>query len=187
MAKIEKPKKRKHKKKAFTPTEVEKLRDACDSLRDRALLEVMLSTWCRVAEIHRMDIADINGDAITVTGKGEKERIVYLNPKAMLAVEKYIESRTDNDPALFVSEKGSHYRLAISGLEIAVRKLGKRAGVANTHPHRFRRTGATLALKAGMRIEAVSHLIGHESIETTQIYLDINEQEMKQAHDKYVI
>lgn len=187
MARIEKPKKRKHKKKAFTAMEVERLRDSCKDIRERAIVEMLLSTWCRVSEMVGMDIADINENAITVLGKGRKERTVYLNSKARLALNKYLETRNDNSPALFVSYNRPHNRLLMSQFEKTMRDLGQRANVENTHPHRFRRTGATMALKGGMRIEAVSHLLGHESIETTQIYLDINEDEMKQAHDKYVV
>ena len=185
MFKVEKPKTRKKQKKAFTRMECEQLRNACKSLRDKALIEVMLSTWCRVSEIAGMNIADIEGDQMTVIGKGEKERIVYLNARAQYALRAYLSSRKDNNSALFVSERG-YSRLQKSGIESAMRKLGASAGVENTHPHKFRRTGATMALRSGMPIEKVSHLLGHESIETTQIYLSIEEDEAKQAHQKYV-
>lgn len=187
MYKVDKPKQRKKKKKAFTPMECELIRNGCKNLREKAIIEVLLSTWCRVSEITQMDIADIEGDSITVVGKGEKERIVYINSKAQLAIKNYIESRNDKSPALFVSLDKPHDRMKISGIEIIVREIGKRVGVENTHPHRFRRTGATFALRSGMPIEKVSFLLGHESIDTTQIYLDINEDEAKQAHKKYVV
>lgn len=167
--------------------ECERLRDNCTSLREKAIVETLLSTWCRVSEIERMNISDICGDQITVVGKGEKERIVYLNSKAILSLSNYLDSRDDKNDALFVSFNKPHDRLLKSSIESTMRELGNRAGVANVHPHRFRRTGATMALKSGMPIEKVSRLLGHESIETTQIYLDINEDEIHQAHKKWVV
>lgn len=186
MYKVDKPKQRKKKKKAFSSMECELIRNSCDNLREKAIVEVLFSTWSRVSEIEQMDISDIEGDSLTVVGKGKKERIVYLNSKAQLAIKNYLENRDDNNPALFVSFDKPYNRLLKSSIEKTVREIGKRAGVENVHPHRFRRTGATIALRSGMPIEKVSFLLGHESIETTQIYLDINEDEVKQAHKKYV-
>lgn len=186
MFKVEKPKERKQKKKAFTSMECELLRDSCTNLRDKAIIEVLLSTWCRVSEIVQMNISDIRGDEITVVGKGEKERVVYLNSKAILAIKNYLNSRTDNNDALFVSRYAPYERVNVRGIEDLIKKIGKKAGVQDAHPHKFRRTGATMALRSGMPIEKVSYLLGHESIDTTQIYLDINEYEVKQSHQKYV-
>lgn len=186
MLKLTAPKIRKQKKKAFTQMECEMIRNSCESLREKALVEVMLSTWCRVSELVGMNISDINGKKIIVTGKGDKQRTVYLNDKAILAINNYLESRTDRNDALFVGCKGDYKRLTKEGIEIIVGKIGKRARVDNVHPHRFRRTGATFALRSGMRIETVSYLLGHESIKTTQIYLDMDENEAEMAHIKYV-
>lgn len=186
MNRVEKPKERKKKKKAFSSLECEQIRNGCITLRDKAIVEILFSTWCRVSEVEAMNIADIKGDEITVLGKGQKERIVYLNAKAQLAVRNYIDSREDKQEALFVSYLKPHDRLGASAIETFVRELGKQINVNNVHPHRFRRTGATMALRSGMPIEKVSYLLGHESIETTQIYLDINDEETKQAHKKYV-
>lgn len=187
MLKLDPPKRRKHKKKAFTPMEVELLRNACATPRERAIIEVLLSTWCRVSEVANMDIDDINDTAMTVLGKGEKERTVYLNSKAVLALQLYLSSRKDTDDALFVSSRSNVHRLSDDGIYNVVKKIGKRAGVTNVHPHRFRRTGATFALKAGMSIDKVSYLLGHDSIETTQIYLDLIEDDARAAHMKYVV
>lgn len=187
MYKVDKPKQRKKKKKAFSSMECELIRNACENLREKAIIEVLFSTWCRVSEVEQMDILDIDGDSLTVVGKGKKERTVYLNSKAQLAIKRYCESRNDNSAALFVSFDKPYNRLLKSSIEKTVREIGKRAGVDNAHPHRFRRTGATVALRSGMPIEKVSLLLGHTSIETTQIYLDINEDEVKQAHKKYVV
>lgn len=182
--KINIPKKR---KKAFTEYEIEVMRNNLTTLRDKALFEVLLSTWCRVSEVEGMNISDIkNGDTIEVLGKGQKYRQVYFNPKAKLAIENYLASRTDKNDALFVSLDKPYSRIKKSGIEILIRKLGRKSGVENSHPHRFRRTGATLALRKGMPIELVSKILGHESIETTQIYLDISEREVENAHRKYM-
>lgn len=186
MFKVEKPKHRKQKKKAFSEMECELLREGCETLRDKAIIEILFSTWCRVSEVYQMDIMDIENDEITVIGKGKKERIVYLNSKAQLAIKNYLDSRTDSNPALFVSYDKPYDRLGVSTYEKMIRELGKKLNIPNAHPHRFRRTGATMALRGGMPIETVSHLLGHESLETTQIYLDVDEQDMKLAHKKYV-
>ena len=174
---------------------------------------MLLSTWVRVSEIAKIQIDDIQGSKITVIGKGDKEREVYLNPRAELAVKNYLAERSDKNPHLFprakyagdvktmckgrrrkkqhewhkypdlVDEEGHTDASTVEGI---VRNIGKRAGVNNVHPHRFRRTGATMALRAGMPLLQVSKLLGHEQISTTQIYLDISDQELMQAHEKYV-
>ncbi|MCQ2549904.1 MAG: tyrosine-type recombinase/integrase [Lachnospiraceae bacterium] len=187
MLKVEKPKVRKIKKKAFSTLECEMIRNGCRNSRERAIVEVLFSTWCRVSELAQMNISDIEGDELTILGKGKKERIVYLNAKAQLAIKNYLDEREDDTDYLLCSLDKPYDRLKVSGVEIVIRNLGKRIGVDNCHPHRFRRTGATLALKGGMPIEKVSYILGHESIETTQIYLDINEEEAKLAHKKYVV
>lgn len=174
------------KKHAFTELEIEKLRNLVTDTRDRAILEVLLSTWCRVSEVEGMNKKDIKGDHIEVLGKGQKTRIVYLNAKALVALEEYLATRTDDNEALFVSKDKPYDRLKKSQIEKLIREYGKECGIEKCHPHRFRRTGATFALRRGMPIEQVSKLLGHESIETTQIYLDISESELASAHKKYV-
>lgn len=186
MNRVESIKPEKKKKKAFSEMEVEKIREGTRNLRDKALVEVMFSTWCRISELAGMKISDIEGNSMTVLGKGRKERVVYLNSKAMLALDKYIKSRDDGNDALFVSLQKPHETLDIPGIGIAIRGLGRRLGIENCHPHRFRRTGATMALRSGMPIAQVSQILGHESVATTQIYLDISEKEARQAHEKYV-
>lgn len=177
------PKVKKH---AFSEIEIELLRNKITDLRDKALLEVLLSTWCRVSEISNMNVEDIKSDnSMEVLGKGQKMRKVYLNAKAIVAIDDYLKSRTDSNKALFVSKDKPYNRLKNSAIEIITRNYGKDCGIENCHPHRFRRTGATLALKRGMPIEQVSTILGHESIETTQIYLDISEDDVAMAHRKY--
>lgn len=187
MLKVESIRTEKKKKKAFKEEEIEKIKDGCTNERDRCLIEVMLSTWCRVSELSDMKISDINEDGtMYIMGKGEKERIVYLNAKAKYQIEKYLSTRNDNEEWLFVSlQKRKDRKLHQSGIEIVTRELGKKVGVEDCHPHRFRRTGATFALRAGMPIENVSRILGHNSIETTQIYLDIDDKQVKASHEKY--
>lgn len=186
MLRVESIKKEKKKKKAFTEEDIEKIRDGCQNDRDRCLIEVMLSTWCRVTELSQMKISDIKQDgSMVVFGKGEKERTVYLNAKAKYQIQKYLESRTDNNEWLFVSLDKPFERLHASGIEIVTRQIGKKVNVSNCHPHRFRRTGATFALRNGMKVEDVSRILGHESIATTQIYLDIDDKAVQINHEKY--
>lgn len=211
MAKVEPIKETKKKKKAYTNMDLEKIRYACEDEMDRALVEVLISTWARISEIASIKISDIDGNKIIVHGKGDKYRMVYLTAKAQLAIKAYLEKRNDDAPLLFPKGRPAK-ELIKSGiktkdlhlwwtspenisdgerdpgsLESRIRKIGKRAGVENVHPHRFRRTGATMALRAGMPLMEVSQILGHESVGTTQIYLDIDNQQLESTHEKYVI
>lgn len=213
MLKVDAVKTTKTKKKAFDQMELEKLRDKCKSKRETAILETLISTWARVSEIVQIRIDDINGNHLTVHGKGAKDREVYLNAKAILAISNYLNERSDCNPYLFprakyagdvkAMSKGQRRatecqwytdpkmvddsrHMDASSLEGIVRSIGKRAEVTGVHPHRFRRTGATMALRNGMPLIQVSKLLGHENIGTTQIYLDISDEELEQAHRKYV-
>lgn len=214
MNKIDAIKVTKKKKKAFTQMELEQMRYACRTSRETAIFEVLLSTWCRVSELAEMRIADMHGDAVTVHGKGDKFRECYLNAKAQIAIQRYLADRDDENPYLFprakfagnMSKMGGtsvekmslpkwymhkeqvdeERRIDVGTIESIIRAIGKRAGVAGAHPHRFRRTGATMALRSGMPLIQVSKLLGHEQIDTTQIYLDISDEELMQAHKKYV-
>jgi site-specific recombinase XerD len=176
----------------FSEEEMEKLRNATNDIRERAILEFFFSTACRVSEVAGLNLSDIDFPEHTakVLGKGQKERIVYLNAKAMLYLKQYIETRTDDCAAVFIAKtfnSKKHPRpLAISGLEIIMRDLGKRAGVHNVHPHRFRHTAATYALRRGMPIEQVQQMLGHEKIDTTLIYAKINNDSLKANHHKYL-
>lgn len=208
--KIDRIKSEKKQKEAFTEMECEKLRAACKTAHERAVIEMLLSTGCRVTELVGIRIDDIEGDRTIVHGKGEKDRYVYLNAKALYAVESYLSERSDTNPYLFpaaissrltTQAKGPHDLLHwyknpeligegkrhSDSIGDLVRKIGKRAGVEKTHPHKFRRTCATMALYRGMPVEQISKMLGHESLATTQIYLDLNEDELKHAHKKYVV
>lgn len=187
VAKIGKVRIEKRVKKAFRDIEIEKLRyGAREDIRLYAIIEVMLSTGCRISEISQMNIQDLDGDEIIVHGKGKKERPVYLNAKARLALEEYLSSRDDDNPALFVTHDKPHSRLSISGIGSDIRTLGRKCGVHDTHPHRFRRTAATMAINRGMPIEQVQLMLGHESIETTTIYAVSAQESVKVSHKKYM-
>lgn len=212
MSKIDQLKVVKQQKKAFTEIEVEMLRDQCRSNRERAIIEILLSTGCRVSELVNIKLSEIDGDTILVHGKGQKDRNVYLNAKSQLAIQKYLEERRDTSPYLFPSsivracDKNETSRKMKSArvdwyknpeivsidnhvdkgvVESIIRKRGRKVGI-HAHPHKFRRTCATFALRSGMPIEQVSKMLGHEDIGTTQRYLDLKESELKSAHERYV-
>lgn len=187
LERIKAPKKKKF---AFTDLEVETIRSVCQNERDRVIVEVLLSTGCRISEFVNAKISDIETDSMTVIGKGNKYRKTYLNAKAQVAIKQYLECRSDDNPYLMPGRSlyGKNDKHMDKGTaEAIVRDIGKRAGVKNVHPHRFRRTCATFALRRGMPLAQVSQMLGHESIATTQIYLDIDEKELKAAHEKYVV
>ena len=130
---------------------------------------------------------DVDGDQIIVYGKGEKERYVYLNAKAIVSLEEYLRIRKDTNAPLFVTCRKPYSRLTKSGIQVSVRELGKSLGIPEVHPHRFRRTAATLALNRGMPIEQVQKMLGHNNIETTLIYAQAAQENVKANHKKYVI
>lgn len=209
MSKVDAIKEKKKKKKAFSAYELELIRDACRNKREKAIVEILLSTWCRVSEVAQIRLDEIEDDEIIVHGKGEKDRQVFINAKAQFAIKNYTDERSDRNEYLFPRAKhAGNFKVATAKnaewykspelvddsrhtdagtIESIVRNIGKRAGVANVHPHRFRRTGATQALRGGMDLTLVSKLLGHESIDTTQIYLDISTDELLSAHKKYVL
>lgn len=174
-------------KKAFSEIEMEKLREACSRTRDKAMIEVLYSTGVRCEELSNIAISDIDNDQIYVIGKGDKERVVYLNAKAQLAVHKYLSERDDDVDRLFVSIKKPYRALSKSRIEGIIKDIGEKAGVNNAHPHRFRRTAATIALNRGMPIEQVQQMLGHESIGTTTLYARSSEKNVKESHRKYVV
>ncbi len=172
-------------KKPFTDEEQERLRIAAQGdLRATAIIELLLSTGMRVGELVGLKRDDINGDEAVVFGKGQKERIVFLNARSRVALQMYLETRDDDNESLFVSEAKPHKRLEISGVEIIIRELGKKANVKETHPHKFRRTAATMALNRGMPIDQVQTMLGHAQIATTLIYAKAADDAVKQAHKR---
>lgn len=140
------------------------------------------------AELVNLNISDIDFEAreCVVFGKGDKERRVYFDAKAKLHLKEYIKSRTDNDPALFVTLDAPHARLKISGVEIRIRELGRKLKLHKIHPHKFRRTMATRAIDKGMPIEQVQKILGHSQIDTTMQYAIVNQNNVKASHQKYI-
>ena len=208
MNRVDKIKYHKEKKKAFSELEIEKMRMACKTSLELALIEMLLSTGCRAAELVSIRLNDIEDNQIRILGKGQKYRIVYLNAKAQTAVQRYISERKDKNPYLFpkchcVTDcnmvrvlRANWYKNPLCVVEnesaggetvnSVCKRIAKNAGVQGAHAHRFRRTCATMALRRGMPLELVSKMLGHANIQTTQIYLDIQESDLSNAHEKYV-
>ena len=188
MRKVKKIKTDKLIKQPFTEEQVEVLRGACRTLRETAIVELFASTGMRVGEMETLEISriDFAVGEVVVFGKGAKERVAYLNARAKLHLMRYLNSRADKCPAVFVSEKGEAKGLSISRIEKIIKAIGERAGVENTHPHRFRRTTATTAIGRGMPIEQVQQLLGHTSIETTTRYAIVSQKNVKASHERYL-
>jgi len=189
MSRLKVIKRERYLKKAFSEDEIEKLRDSCADKRDLAIVDLLLSTGMRCGELAILDRSsvDLLRGELTVFGKGSKERLCYLNSKAKKHLTDYLETRTDNDSALIIAQGNrDRHRLQISGIEKVIRDIGSRAGVTDVHPHRFRRTAATLAINRGMPIEQVQQMLGHEQIETTMRYAIVARENVKNSHGKYL-
>ena len=181
---------RKHKK-AMSQLDLEKVRLACETKREKAVVEMLYSTGCRVTELERLNISDVNFETkeVVLFGKGNKHRISYLNAKAEVALKDYLSERTDDNKALFVYERNPHARLKKSGIEDMIRKIMDRTPDVTTHvtPHIFRHTTATAALDRGMNVVDVSRLLGHRRVETTMEYITTNSDSVKNNHHNCVI
>ena len=167
---------------------IEQLRDNCKEKRDLAIIDLLYSTGIRVGELVNLNIDDIDfeGRECVVYGKGDKERRVYFDAKAKVHLKEYIEGRTDDNKALFVTLDAPYDRLKISGVEIRLRSLGRKLNLERIHPHKFRRTMATRAIDKGMPIEQVQKILGHSQIDTTMQYAMVNQNNVKTAHQKYL-
>lgn len=172
-------------KKPFSAVELEKIKMACSNIRDTALVHFLYSTGCRVTEISNLNISDINFETqeCTVLGKGNKERTVYVSDVSMMYLKEYLSARKGNSESLFTG-KGTE-RLGKSGIEAILKRLEKKSGVPNVHPHRFRRTLATNLLDRGMSIQDVAEILGHADLKTTQIYCFISKENVKSSYKKY--
>ena len=175
-------------KEVLSDENFEVLRDKCDNIRDLAMIELLASTGIRVGELVNLNIDDVlfSERECVVLGKGDSERIVYFDAKTKIHLQKYLESRKDNNPALFVSLRKPHDRLGIPGVEKRMRKLGHEAKIKKIHPHKFRRTMATNAIDKGMPIEQVQRLLGHVQIDTTMQYAMVNQNNVKISHRKFI-
>lgn len=175
-------------KETYTDEALELMRDNCTELRDLAIIDMLASTGMRVGEmvlLNREDI-DFNERECVVFGKGDKERIVYFDARTKIHLQNYLNSRDDGNPALFVSLQKPHNRLQISGIEVRLRQYGKRLGLNKVHPHKFRRTLATMAIDKGMPKEQLQQLLGHRRIDTTLQYAMVKQSNVKIAHRKYI-
>jgi site-specific recombinase XerD len=203
---------KKQQRKAFTDMEIERLYAACRTKRETAMIAVLLSTGCRLSEVLQLKVADVDAGEVTIVGKGEKERTVYISAKAQMALEQYMSERKDGNPYVFPGMmKDGHGKpftlmhnrtklptwyqhpemvctdapLDSGSFGATIRNIGKRAGVEHTHPHRFRRTQATNLLRKGMPLEKVSKFLGHSKIDTTMDYIVLDDEDIAAAYKKY--
>lgn len=175
-------------KETYSDESLELMRDHCDGIRDLAIIDILASTGMRVGELVKLNRQDIdfqNRECI-VTGKGSKQRRVYFDARTKIHLINYLNNRTDDNEALFVTLHAPYDRLQISGVEIRLRRLGRELNINKVHPHKFRRTLATMAIDKGMPIEQVQHLLGHKSLDTTLQYAMVNQNNVKMSHRKFI-
>jgi integrase/recombinase, phage integrase family len=175
-------------KETYTDEALEKMRDSCEEPRDLALIDMLASTGMRVGELVLLNRDDINFEEreCVVFGKGSKERMVYFDARTKIHLQNYLQERTDDNPALFVSLRAPHESLQSGGVERRLRELGKKLDIEKVHPHKFRRTLATIAIDKGMPIEQLQQLLGHKRIDTTLQYAMVKQSNVKLAHRKYI-
>ena len=175
-------------KETFTDENIEKMRDECKNIRNLAIIELLISTGMRVGELVNLNIEDLNFEdrSCIVQGKGNKQREVYFDARTKIHLMQYLNIRKDDNKALFVSKNKPYQRLSISGIELIVRKIGSKTDINRVHPHKFRRTLATMAIDKGMPVEQVQKLLGHVKIETTMHYAMVNQNNVKISHRKYI-
>ena len=175
-------------KETYSDEALETMRDNCENLRDLALIDMLASTGMRVGELVLLNREDIDFEEreCVVFGKGSKERIVYFDARAKIHLQNYLKSRKDNNPALFVSLRAPYNRLKAGGVEVRLREFGKKLHLPRVHPHKFRRTLATVAIDKGMPIEQLQQLLGHRRIDTTLQYAMVKQSNVKIAHRKYI-
>lgn len=175
-------------KETYSDETLELMRDKCTELRDLAMIDILASTGMRVGELVLLNREDINFNEreCVVFGKGDKERIVYFDARTKIHLKNYLESRNDTNPALFVSLYSPFERLQISGVEVRLREFGKKLNINKVHPHKFRRTLATMAIDKGMPIEQLQKLLGHSRIDTTLQYAMVKQSNVKLAHRKFI-
>lgn len=175
-------------KETYTDEELEIMRDSCVNLRDLAIIDMLASTGMRVGEMVLLNREDVNFSEreCIVLGKGDKERPVYFDARTKLHLQCYLDSRTDDNPALFVSLKSPFERLKIGGIEVRIKQIGQKLGIKKAHPHKFRRTLATTVIDKGMPIEQLQRLLGHKRIDTTLMYAMVKQSNVKMAHRKFI-
>lgn len=188
--KIKAPKAAKRLPKALDVEELEMIREACVTPREKALIEVFYATGCRLSEIQKLNRQDINWqtESCRVLGKGSKEREVFFSWKAVRYLKQYLKSRDDAHPALFVTERKPVHSLGGRSIQYEIKKIAKRAGVKkNVHPHVLRHTMATLMLNKGCDLATIQSLLGHSSPSTTQIYTHLTDGRRREQHQKFLL
>ena len=180
-------KKKKKIKDVYSDIDIERLKQGCDNIRDKAIICFLLSTACRVSEMTQLNIddVDLNNLECTVLGKGDKERVVYIDTVTAMILKEYLSRRTDDNDALFVGLRGNHERINPCGVRCMLKKLGQKTHVSNVHPHKFRRTKATDLIRHGMPIQEVAAILGHEKLDTTMEYVVMDKTTIKTAYAKY--
>lgn len=175
-------------KETYSDESLELMRDSCDNLRDLALIDILASTGMRVGELVLLNKDDINFNEreCVVFGKGDKERVVYFDARTKIHLQNYLESRDDDNKALFVTLRKPFNRISIGGIETRIREMGRKLNINKVHPHKFRRTLATKAIDKGMPIEQLQKLLGHQKIDTTLQYAMVKQSNVKIAHKKYI-
>jgi len=175
-------------KETYSDEALEIMRDSAESIRDLAIIDMLVSTGIRVGELVKLNRGDIDFEnrECVVLGKGNKQRKVYFDARTKIHLQRYLQSRTDDNEALFVSLQRPYNRLLISGVEIRLRELGKKLDIHKVHPHKFRRTLATMAIDKGMPIEQVQQLLGHQSVDTTLQYAMVNQANVKLSHKRFI-
>ena len=175
-------------KETYTDENLEQMRDNCDELRDLALIDILASTGMRIGELVLLNREDINFEEreCIVFGKGSKERLVYFDARTKIHLQNYLNSRNDTNKALFVSLKAPFNRMTIGGIEVRLREMGRKLGINKVHPHKFRRTLATMAIDKGMPVEQLQKLLGHQRIDTTLQYAMVKQSNVKIAHRKFI-
>ena len=175
-------------KETYSDEALELMRDNSECPRDLAIIDMLASTGIRVGELVRLNRGDVDfvNRECVVLGKGNKQRRVYFDARTKIHLQNYLNSRTDSNEALFVSLQKPYNRLLISGVEIRLRELGKKLDLNKVHPHKFRRTLATMAIDKGMPIEQVQQLLGHQSVDTTLQYAMVNQNNVKLSHHRFI-
>ena len=175
-------------KETYSDEALELMRDHSECVRDLAIIDMLASTGMRVGELVKLDRSDIDftNRECVVLGKGNKQRKVYFDARTKIHLQRYLSGRKDDNPALFVTLQRPYNRLQISGVEIRLRRLGEKLNLNKVHPHKFRRTLATMAIDKGMPIEQVQQLLGHQSVDTTLQYAMVNQSNVKQSHRRYI-
>lgn len=175
-------------KETLSDENIEKLRDGCSHVRELAIIELLISTGMRIGELVNLNIEDINFEdrSCIVLGKGNKQREVYFDARTKIHLQQYLNLRKDNEEALFISKIKPYHRITISAVESIIRNMGKNLNIKKVHPHKFRRTMATMAIDKGMPIEQVQKLLGHTKIDTTMHYAMVNQANVKFSHRKFM-